>query len=142
MDWSQSQREQRSVIETFVKQRVVLDVAPLLHRWLAHVWSIDHGENPFTVGVGMPGAAAIEALLSAAGYDISPGLDSDQSSPEAFWQSARWWHPFFEAMDRSEIAGRWIIDHWLERGRFPDPDENRKRYLGDPDGPPGVSTKE
>jgi len=41
---------------------------------------------------GMPSAAMLETAYATNGFDLTPGLESRSSCPEAIWQSASWWH--------------------------------------------------
>lgn len=69
---------------------------------------------PNLVVYGTPSAAFIEALASACGYDLTPGLESRASCPEAIWQAARWWHEFHGGRSNSAaIRGMWHTEHYL-----------------------------
>jgi hypothetical protein len=113
-------REQISVLERFEKQRSVLDVTELVLQWLAFLWGVGRAGNPLLEGYGVPTAAMIEVILSAVGYDITPALESRASCPEAIWQAAKWWHPYFLAQSPAPIEGRWHvgrpIDLWTPGG--------------------------
>jgi hypothetical protein len=95
--WLQQSDEQvASVLEMFTRQRAVLDAPELVLVWLAFLWGVGRTPNPLFEGHGVPSAAMIDAILSAVGFDISPSIDSRLSSPESFWQAAKWWHEFYE----------------------------------------------
>jgi hypothetical protein len=102
-------REQISVLERFEKQRSVLDVTELVLHWLAFLWGVGRAGNPLLEGYGVPTAAMIEVILGAVGYDVTPALESRASCPEAIWQAAKWWHPYFLAQSPAEIEGRWHV---------------------------------
>lgn len=103
--------EQTSVLEQLTQQRVVVDLPALLLRWLAFVWGVGRSGNPLLDGDGLPSAVMIETLVSAAGFDLTPGLDSRAATPEGFWQTARWWHTYFELQDRPPVRGfYWVPD--------------------------------
>jgi hypothetical protein len=61
----------------------------------------------------MPSAAMLETVTGAAGFDLTPGLESRASCPEAIWQSARWWHEYHEENKEGFIAGAFYITHRL-----------------------------
>lgn len=80
--------------EYFQHQRAVLDAPELLIMWLAYVWGVGRAPNPLLEGHGVPSAAMVEVVLGSAGFDLTPGLESRASCPEAIWQSAKWWHEY------------------------------------------------
>ena len=43
-------------------------------------------------GFGIPGAAVLEAAYAAEQFDLTPGLESRSSCPDAIWQAARFWY--------------------------------------------------
>ncbi|TYC68904.1 hypothetical protein FMN63_09680 [Stappia sp. BW2] len=106
--------EMKKTILQFKKQRVDLDCVELLLLWLGYAWGVGRATNPLFDGYGIPSAAFIEALCSANGYDLTPGLESRASCPEAIWQAARWWHEFQEnQQDVTPIKGMWHTEHYL-----------------------------
>ena len=108
-DWQDNHGEQKSILAQFADQRSVLDVTTLMLEWLAYAWGAGEAPNPLLNGHDIPSAAVIEAILGAAGYDVSPGLDTAASSPEAFWQTAKWWHTYYEAMAIEQMVTRYVI---------------------------------
>ena len=115
--WSEvATPEHMPLLEQFAKQRMILDVPGLMLRWLGFVWGVGAEGNPLLSNVGIPSAAAVETLLSAAGFDLSPGLDSRASSPETFWQTASWWHTYYQAQDIPPILGRYHVGHRIDLG--------------------------
>lgn len=103
--------EQTSVLEQLTQQRVIVDLPALVLRWLGFVWGAGRAGNPLVEGDGVPSAVLIETLVSAAGYDLTPGLDSRAATPEGFWQTARWWHTYFALQDRRPVRGYyWVAD--------------------------------
>lgn len=80
----------------FEKGRSSLDAIELKLAWLAFVWGVAAAPNPLLGGFGLPCAAFVEALCSACEFDLTPGLPSRASCPEAIWQAALWWHEFYE----------------------------------------------
>lgn len=104
----------KKTLKQFKKQRVDIDCVELLLLWLGYVWGVGRADNPLFDGYGTPSAAFIEALSSANGYDLTPGLESRASCPEAIWQAARWWHEFHSNQQGSSpIRGMWHTEHYL-----------------------------
>jgi hypothetical protein len=64
-------------------------------------------------GLGMPSAAMVETVTGAAGFDLTPGLESRASCPEAIWQSARWWHEYHAENKEGPITGAFYTAHHL-----------------------------
>lgn len=102
------------------KQRSAIDLVELTLTWLAHAWGVGPATNPLQEQQGIPAAAAAEALLNACGFDLSPGLTSRASSPEAIWQGSRWWweYPGREAATR-DVKGSFSVSHVLGQGPKP-----------------------
>lgn len=101
----------------FQRQRSVLDATELVVVWLAFVWGVGRTGNPLLDGHGVPSAAMAEIVFGAAGYDLTPGLDSRASCPEAIWQSARWWHEYYDAVSPGGAPapyGAWTVGHRLD----------------------------
>ena len=103
----------QSPLKNFQKQRTELDCVELILLWLGYVWSAGRPVNPLMDGHGTPSAAFIEALAAAAGFDLTPGLESRASCPEAIWQAAKWWHKYYEAGSHAPIRGVWHLEHFL-----------------------------
>lgn len=100
-------------LDRFQKQRAVLDAVDLTLRWLAYVWGVARSSNPILDGMGIPSAAMLEVVIGAAGFDLTPGLESRASCPEAIWQAAKWWHEYYVDQKRSPITGAYFIGHKL-----------------------------
>ena len=98
-------------LEQFKKQRAVLDAKELILHWLAFTWGVGRSGNPLLDGHGIPSAAMVETVVGAAGYDLTPGLESGASCPEAIWQAARWWHEYYSEQKSVPIAGSFTADH-------------------------------
>jgi len=95
-------------------QRSLLDVPQLILRWLGYCWGVGVPASPLTEGIGIPGAALLEAAFAARGFDLTPGLESRSSCPEAIWQAATWWHGFYERMQGGRaIKGVFCAKHEL-----------------------------
>lgn len=81
--------------------------------WLAYVWGAGRAANPLLDSQGIPSAAMVELVLGGAGYDLTPGLESRASCPEAIWQAARWWHSYYEDVAKGAHVGAWHVAHRL-----------------------------
>ncbi len=108
------------VCKQFRMQRNVISGVDNLTAWLAYVWGVTNATNPLLDEVGVPSAVFLEYVVGAVGFDLTPGLASRASCPEAIWQTAKWWHEFYEAdMDESNddsthpIVGQWTTPNNL-----------------------------
>jgi len=86
----------REHIERVEADRSVIDFPAMMLRWLGFVWGVSGAVNPLAEGVGLPSAAFVETVFSMVGSDLTPGLASRSSCPEAIWQAAKWWREFYE----------------------------------------------
>ncbi|HSK40597.1 MAG TPA: hypothetical protein VK943_12595 [Arenibaculum sp.] len=77
-------------------QRGIIDLPSLMLPWLGFVWGATGAANPLLNANGLPSAAFVETVFAMSGFELTPGLSSACSCPEAIWQSAKWWTPFFE----------------------------------------------
>jgi hypothetical protein len=82
-------------IERVKSQRSVIDLPTLILPWLGYLWSAGQAGNPLLAGYGLPSAAFVETVYGIAGIELTPGLSSAASCPEAIWAAAKWWHPFY-----------------------------------------------
>jgi len=89
----------------FKMQRAVLDGVDLIVRWLAFVWGVSRSGNPLLDGFGIPSAAMLEIVVGAAGFDLTPGLESRSSCPEAISQAAKYWHEYYEDQNKVALSG-------------------------------------
>lgn len=94
-------------LKTFQYQRVALDALELIIVWLSYVWGVGKTGNPLLEGMGLPSAAMIESVINATGFELTPGLSSSSSCPEAIWQTAKWWHDYYINKGESGISGCW-----------------------------------
>ena len=100
-------------------QRSMLDVPQLILRWLGYCWGVGVPSSPLADGFGIPGAAMLEAALAARGFDLTPGLESRASCPEAIWQAATWWHSFYQRTQGGRaIKGAYCAKHELVPDKF------------------------
>lgn len=86
----------RQHVKRLENDRTVVDLPAMMLRWLGFVWGIPGAVNPLSEGVGLPSAAFVETVFAMAGSELTPGLSSRSSCPEAIWQSAKWWQDFYK----------------------------------------------
>jgi len=89
-------------LHQFERQRTSLDGIELIVRWLAFVWGAGRAGNPLLEGYGIPSSAMLEVIFSALGHDLTPGLESRSSCPEAIWQAVKWWHNYYDQEGRNQ----------------------------------------
>ena len=77
-------------------QRNIIDLPTLMLPWLSFVWVCGKASNPLTDGLGLPSAAFVETVYGIAGIELTPGLASATSCPEAIWQAAKYWQDFYK----------------------------------------------
>lgn len=85
------------------QERNIVDLLAQIVAWLGYCWAVGDRGNPLMQGHGIPSATLLERAHGLAGIDLSPGLPSASSCPEAIWQAARWW---YEAYDRAEPSSK------------------------------------
>ena len=83
------------MVDKVRSQRSVIDLPSLMLPWLGYIWGAGQIGNPLLQGQGLPGAAFVETVYAMAGVELTPGLASSGSCPEAIWQSVKWWHEFY-----------------------------------------------
>jgi len=76
-------------------QRSIIDLPALMLPWLSYIWIAGKATNPLSEGLGLPSAAFVEIAYGVAGIELTPGLSSATSCPEAIWQAAKWWHDYY-----------------------------------------------
>jgi hypothetical protein len=74
----------------------VVDLVALVISWLGYVWGVGKSENPLQNGEGLPSAVFAETVYGICGIELTPGLESTSSCPEAIWQAAKWWRTYYE----------------------------------------------
>jgi hypothetical protein len=87
-------------------RRSVVELPALVLAWLGFAWGVTGQANPLTDGQGIPSAVFVETAHALAGVELTPGLASAASCPEAIWQSAKWWHQFYEEAPTIAIGER------------------------------------
>ena len=104
-------KKAKEALDKFTKQRAVLDGVDLIVNWLAYVWGVARSPNPLLDGLGIPSAAMLEIVMGATGVDLTPGLESRSSCPEAIWQAARWWHEYYKSQNKPGLTGAYWTPH-------------------------------
>lgn len=96
-DATSGQRKSRIAqgIDRVRSERGVLDIPALILPLLWFVWGAGMPTNPLVAGTGIPGAVFAEAAFAAIGVELTPGLSTRSSCPEAMWQAARWWYLYY-----------------------------------------------
>jgi hypothetical protein len=84
-------------------QRNIIDLPTLMLPWLSYLWIAGKAGNPLAEGLGLPSAAFVETVYGMAGIELTPGLASATSCPEAIWQAAKYWHAFYEKAAETTI---------------------------------------
>ncbi len=98
-------------IDAFSKSRSTLDALEHALRWLSFSWGVARTPNPLHDNYGLPSACMLETAFAAEGIDLTPGLESRASCPEAIWVSARYWQDYFETFHHQPLVGRWTAPH-------------------------------
>jgi hypothetical protein len=83
--------------------RSILDLTALMLPWLGFIWGTGTAPNPLLNGTGLPSAAFVETVFAMAGFELTPGLSSASSCPEAIWQSAKWWADFYQKRSEPSV---------------------------------------
>lgn len=85
----------RDRLEPGKLRRSVIDLPTMMLAWLGYIWGAGQQGNPLLNGMGVPSAAFVETAYGINGVELTPGLASAASCPEAIWQSSRWWHDYY-----------------------------------------------
>ena len=108
-----TQDDVKRALGQFKKSRGTLDCCELTLQWLAFAWGAGQGPNPLFAGRGIPAAVLVESLTAAIGFELTPGIDSRASCPEAVYQGAKWWHGLHEKVTTRRLVGAYSITHEL-----------------------------
>lgn len=84
-------------VAKFQRERLSIHIPALMTEWYGWVWGVPEKCNPLARAAGIPSAVFVEAVYAMLGVELTPGLASQSSCPEAIWQSARWWHEFYDS---------------------------------------------
>ncbi|WP_137719721.1 hypothetical protein [Methylobacillus flagellatus] len=101
-------------LEAFKMSRSTLDTLEHVVRWLAFCWSAGNTGNPLLESVGLPSACMLETLLGAEGFDLTPGLESRVSCPEAIWSATSYWQDYFDQSGSKPPIGRFNHEHFYD----------------------------
>ena len=117
-DSTSSRTKQRADVqaarERFMKTRGTTDCCDLVLQWLAYGWGAGQTPNPLFAGRGIPSAVLVESLAAATGFDLTPGIDSRASCPEAVWQGAKWWYRLHDQVATRRLMGAyWVGQHFI-----------------------------
>ena len=85
----------------------------MIVRWLAFVWGVARTPNPLMDGMGIPSAAMLEIVIGAVDFDLTPGLESRSSCPEAISQAAKYWHEYYLDQKKPALSGFYYSPHDL-----------------------------
>ncbi|UVM48050.1 MULTISPECIES: hypothetical protein [unclassified Pseudomonas] len=106
-----SQKEVLSKLDQFEKGRAYVDALEHVLRWLAFSWGVARTPNPIHDGIGLPSACMLETLYASAGLDLTPGLETRASSPEAIWATAMFWYDYYTKNNVQPPKGRYWTPH-------------------------------
>ncbi len=84
------------------QERNIVDLLAQIVARLGYCWAVNGSANPLLHGHGIPSATLVERAHGLAAIDLSPGLPSASSCPEAIWQAARWWYEAYEPIEGLE----------------------------------------
>jgi hypothetical protein len=101
-------------------QRAALDVPSAIVPWLAFVWGAARQGNPLLEHIGLPSAALVETAFGMSGIELTPGLASGSSCPEAIWQSALWWHDYYR--ETADVSGGPVANDETQATPIPSPE--------------------
>lgn len=103
----------KGVIEEMKTQRLIIDFTAYIVQWLSWGWGIAENNNPLLNGVGIPSSILLQVACSRLNFDLSPGVDSQISSPELIWQSVLWWNDFYQATLNQKVDGAYTAPQQL-----------------------------
>jgi hypothetical protein len=101
------------VIARIETDRGAVDLLVPLWTWLGFIWGVGDRDNPLPGGVGIPSAVFVESVFAMIGIELTPGLASQSSCPEAIWQSAKWWASYYDSaatLTEGPPWGSFVID--------------------------------
>lgn len=98
-------------VESFKQSRSTLDSLEHVVRWLAFAWGAARTPNPLHENYGIPSTCMIETVCAASNLDLTPGLESRASCPEAVWAAASHWQEYFAKFNGAKPIGRYWTPH-------------------------------
>jgi hypothetical protein len=107
-------------VETFKRSRGTIDALEHVVRWLAYTWGVARTTNPLNDNYGVPSACMLEVVCAAENYDLTPGLESRASCPEAIWAAAAHWHEYYARVSegKGKDASRKPIGRYTTRHQY------------------------
>jgi len=105
LQFTRQNRLVRDKIEHIAQQRGIVDIPALIVPWLGFLWGVPGYDNPLAQGKGLPSAILIETAFGMAGIDLTPGLASLATCPEAIWQAAKWWTSYYATSTQDTAKG-------------------------------------
>lgn len=100
-----------NAIDIYKKNRGNNDSYELILKWLGFIIGVGKSSNPLFEGYGIPSAVFAETIVNSIGFELTPGLPNAISTPEAIWQSARWWNEFHRTREEEGIMGYYSRSH-------------------------------
>lgn len=97
-----------SAVDQFKFQRALCDTVRLTVEWLAYCWGV-RPASPLLEEHGEPSACFIENVMRGVGVELSPSVNARVACPETIWQSALWWHDFYQ--ENFDVSGNWHAPH-------------------------------
>ena len=84
-------------LTAFERKPLEVDAVSLLVTWLGYLWGSNTEGNPLQRSIGLPSAVLVDAVISSAWRDLTPGLATTASCPEAIWQAVKHWSEYHVA---------------------------------------------
>lgn len=106
-----------SALQQFQHNRAAVDALALLLPWLGFCWGTGHSSNPLLQQLPLPSAQMIQLLFSSAGFDLTPGVNTDLAAPEAFWSGIKHWQHFYSQTQQHGASlpkARYVLGHGYE----------------------------
>jgi len=101
----------KNAINIYKKNRGNNDSYEHILKWLGFIIGVGKSSNPLFEGYGIPSAVFAETIVNSIGFELTPGLPNAISTPEAIWQSARWWKEFHVSKEEKGISGYYSRSH-------------------------------
>jgi hypothetical protein len=80
--------------------RARYDLWGSLAAWSGYLWAPEDEPNPLRNDMPMFSSAFVEYCYESIRLDLAPGASERNSAPEHLWNSAIWWHDWFEQLGR------------------------------------------
>jgi hypothetical protein len=110
LEFSTNHKEILEKVETLKMGRSgIVDLPGLMIPWIGFMWGVGRQGNPLFEECGLPSATFVESVYSLVGTELTPGLSSRSSCPEAIWQGAKWWHDYYKTAAMAPPKGTFVI---------------------------------